>query len=199
MKIIGITGGVGAGKTQILDYFQKKYGAKVIIADLVAHRLMEPGTRGYYEIVEFFGSGILNSDMTINREKLGHIVFEDEEKLDRLNGIMHPLVKEYIAEELRNERESGRNSLIIIEAALLIEENYEVLCDELWYIYTDEEARRERLKASRGYSEEKISNIILNQCSEEVFRKHCQVVIDNSGSIEDTYRQIDEIQQKPGK
>jgi len=192
MKIIGITGGVGSGKSLILDYFQQKYGAKVIIADQVSHKLMEPGTRGYYEIIEFFGSGILNSDMTINREKLGKIVFGDKEKLDRLNGIMHPLVKEFIAEEIRSERASGKDRMVIIEAALLIEEHYEVLCDELWYIYSDEETRRARLKASRGYSEEKISNIFLNQCSEEMFRQHCQVVIDNSRTVEETYRQIDE-------
>ncbi|SCP95469.1 dephospho-CoA kinase [Anaerobium acetethylicum] len=192
MKIIGITGGVGSGKSLILDYFQQKYGAKVIIADQVSHKLMEPGTRGYYEIVEFFGSGILNNDMTINREKLGKIVFGDKGKLDRLNGIMHPLVKEFIAEEIRSERASGKDRMVIIEAALLIEEHYEVLCDELWYIYSDEETRRARLKASRGYSEEKISNIFLNQCSEEMFRQHCQVVIDNSGTVEETYRQIDE-------
>lgn len=78
----------------------------------------------------------------------------------------------------------------MIEAALLIEDHYEEICDELWYIYAEPQVRRERLRASRGYSDEKISAIFASQLSDEEFRKHCQAVIDNSGCIEEAYKEI---------
>jgi dephospho-CoA kinase len=84
MRVIGITGGVGAGKTSVLSYIQKNYNAKIIMADLVAHKIEEPGYKCYYSIVEAFGSSILNSDMTINRQRLAEIVFADEAKRIKL-------------------------------------------------------------------------------------------------------------------
>lgn len=191
MKVIGITGGVGSGKTQVMEYIAKKYKARSIIADLVGHKVIEPGNRGYYETVEYFGSQILNGDTTIDRQKLAKIVFKSREKLEKLNSIIHPLVKEYIANEIEREKKEKNVDLIVIEAALLIEDHYEVLCDELWYIYANEKVRRERLKASRRYTDEKIDHILSNQGSEDFFRDHCQVVIDNSGTLLETYSQID--------
>lgn len=191
MKVIGITGGVGSGKTGVSEYIGKTYKARVMIADVVAHKVMEPGNRGYYEIVEYFGSQILDGDMTINRQKLSAVVFVNRGKLEKLNSIVHPLVKEYISEEIDREKKERKVDFIVIEAALLIEDHYETLCDELWYVYAHESVRKERLKASRGYTEEKINNIMNNQGTEAFFRDHCQVVIDNSGSLEETYIQID--------
>ena len=108
MKVLGITGGVGAGKSTILEYLTRAYGARVIQADQVGHHLMEPGQRCYYQIVETFGSGMLKGDQTIDREKLGKLVFADKEKLEKLNGIIHPAVKAYIAEEIEKERKMER-------------------------------------------------------------------------------------------
>lgn len=192
MKVIGITGGVGAGKSQVTEYFGKHYGARTIIADIVAHKMMEPGSRGYYQVIEYFGSNILNGDMTINRGKLSEVVFVSRKKLEKLNGIIHPLVKEYIGMEIAREKKEKKVNLVVIEAALLIEDHYEVLCDELWYVYADEAVRRERLKASRGYTDERIDEILKNQSSDQVFRKHCKVVIDNSRTLEETYKQINQ-------
>ena len=191
MKVIGITGGVGAGKSAILQYLKEKHGAIVVEADKVGHLLMEPGGACYYSIVEKFGSSILNGDQTINRGKLGKIVFADEGLLSELNKIIHPRVKSHIVSEIAKERAYHRTNYFIVEAALLIEDHYDVICDEMWYIHTEESVRAERLKESRGYDAEKIADIMANQKSPEEFRAACQVIIDNSGDLTNTYEQID--------
>ena len=192
MKVIGITGGVGAGKSEILKYLKEKYKAVVIEADKVGHLLMEPGGACYYSIVEKFGSSILNGDQTINRTKLGKVVFADEALLKELNKIIHPRVKSHIVSEIAKERAYHRTNYFVVEAALLIEDHYDVVCDELWYIHTEESVRAKRLKEARGYDDEKIASICANQKSPEEFRSACQVEIDNSGDLTDTCRQIDE-------
>ena len=191
MKVIGITGGVGAGKSAILQYLKEKHKAMVIEADKVGHLLMEPGGACYYSIVEKFGSSILNGDQTINRGKLGKIVFADEALLSELNKIIHPRVKSHIVSEIAKEKAYHRTNLFVVEAALLIEDHYDVICDELWYIHTDEAVRAVRLKESRGYDDEKIADIMANQKTPEEFRAACQAVIDNSGDLTNTYEQID--------
>ncbi|MGN0335343.1 MAG: dephospho-CoA kinase [Lachnospiraceae bacterium] len=191
MKVIGITGGVGAGKSTVLDYLAQKYGAKIIEADRVGHLVMEPGASAYDPVVKAFGNEILRENLEIDRGKLGNIVFSDAGRLEILNGIIHPKVKEYIVAELEKERAAGSSPIFVIEAALLLEDHYDLICDEIWYIHTEEAVRAKRLKASRGYSEEKIKSIMANQKSPEEFGKECQIVIDNSGSSERTFEQID--------
>lgn len=190
MKIIGITGGVGSGKSRVLSFLEEKYNAIICQADHVAWKLQEPGQRSYLEIVEYFGKTILNDDQTINRGALGQIVFNNVAKLQKLNEITHPAVKDYIKEQILIEKEKG-SELFIIEAALLLEDHYEEICDEIWYIFAREEVRRERLKESRNYTDEKIDSMIAKQQTESYFRKHCQLTIDNSGNFEDTCIQIE--------
>ena len=191
MKVIGITGGVGAGKSEILKYLKEKHHAMVVEADKVGHLLMEPGGACYYSIVEKFGSSILNGDQTINRGKLAKIVFADAALLEALNKIIHPRVKAHIVSEIAKERAYHRTEFFVIEAALLLEDHYDVICDEIWYIDTDMEIRAKRLKETRGYDDEKIAGIMANQKSPEEFRMACQAVIDNSGSLTETFAQID--------
>ena len=191
MKVIGITGGVGAGKSAILNYLKEKHHAVVVEADKVGHLLMEPGGACYYSIVEKFGSSILNGDQTINRGKLGKIVFADESLLNELNKIIHPRVKSHIVSEIAKERAYHRTNYFVVEAALLIEDHYDVICDEMWYIHTDAGIRAKRLKETRGYDDEKIAGIMANQKSPKEFRSACQAVIDNSGDLAYTYEQID--------
>lgn len=190
MKIIGITGGVGSGKSQVLSYLETKYNAVVCQADHVAWKLQEPGQRCYVQIVDWFGKHILNEDGTIHRGKLGQIVFADNDKLMKLNRIMHPAVKEYIKEWIQKESQN-KTAYFIIEAALLLEDDYNLICDEMWYIYCNEKIRRERLKLSRGYEDDKIDAIIASQLSEQIFREKCEIVIDNSGDFKDTCYQIE--------
>lgn len=195
MKTIGITGGVGSGKSRVLSYMETKYNAVICQADHVAWKLQEPDQKCYAQIVAYFGENILDEDGTINRGKLGQIVFANKEKLYKLNQIMHPAVKEYIVEWIQRER-NDETAYFIIEAALLLEDNYSQICDEMWYIYSNESIRRDRLKSSRGYTDEKIDAIMASQLSEQIFRKECQIVIDNSGVFEDTCFQIEKAMKR---
>ncbi len=188
MKVIGITGGVGSGKSRVLAYLEEAYGAVICQMDETARSLQKKGTRCFERIVEVFGHEILDAQGELDRAALGSIVFASEEKLAQLNGIVHPEVIRHVAKDIQSKEAQGR-SLYVVEAALLPDVGKE-LCDELWYIYADESVRRERLKASRGYTDEKISQMIASQPQEERFRSTCSVVIDNSGSFEDTMKQI---------
>ncbi len=190
MKIIGVTGGVGAGKSTVLNYLEKRYGAKLILADLVGHEVMEPGHEAYEQVVKVFGQEIVSEDKTIDRKALGAIVFADEKKRMILNRIIHPAVRQEILRRLE-EAELLHLSSVVVEAALFLEENYDAFCDETWYIYTDEKIRRQRLKESRGYSDERIDQIFRSQKTHEEFQKRCLFMIDNNGSEEETFRQID--------
>lgn len=188
MKVIGITGGVGSGKSRVLAYLEEAYGAVICQMDETARSLQKKGTRCFERIVEVFGHEILDAQGELDRAALGSIVFASEEKLAQLNGIVHPEVIRHVAKDIQSKEAQGR-SLYVVEAALLPDVGKE-LCDELWYIYAKESVRRERLKASRGYTDEKISQMIASQPQEERFRSTCSVVIDNSGSFEDTMKQI---------
>lgn len=192
MKVLGITGGVGAGKSTVLDYLNHRYHARVIQADLAGKMLQQPGQECYEKIVEAFGGEILQEDKSICREKLASLVFADRRKLQMLNAIVHPAVKRHITDEIERERRSGDHPLFVIEAALLLEDRYDLICDEIWYVYTDPQVRMRRLAKSRGYSEEKTKSIISNQLGDREYREKCNFVIDNSSNIvENTYGQID--------
>lgn len=192
MKFIGITGGVGAGKSAILDYLKNKPDTKVMLADEIAHELMVPGTQCYDRLRAEFGTeDIYQKDGFFDRIKLAQVIFSDDEKRKKLNGIVHPAVRKYVIGQAAYERKEGKIKLLVLEAALLIEEHYDEICDELWYIYTSEENRRIRLKKQRNYSDEKIDEIFKSQLTDEKFRKACRVVIDNNGTIEAAAAQIE--------
>ena len=192
MITIGITGGVGCGKTEVLKYLKEKYNARVVLADDVANRLKEPGMACYQPVIDCLGQEILDADGTINRQKMAQAIFFEDGKLEAINAIIHPEVKRYILNEIEQEKQSGKIDFFFVEAALLLEEKYDELLDELWYVFAEETVRKERLKVSRGYSEEKIKSIMNQQLKEEDFRNGCSFVLDNSGNIDSTKKQIDE-------
>ena len=198
MKVIGVTGGVGAGKSEVLGYIAEHWNATVVEADEVGYLVMRPGKACYSAIVDLFGTEIVKEDQTLDREQIAKIVFEDKEMLAKMNGIVHPAVKEYIKKAIKREEENETN-IFIVEAALLIEDKYDEICDELWYIYTSEENRRARLKQSRGYSDEKISEMFESQLCENEYRRHCKVVIDNNGTTEETIAQVRTIIENEGE
>lgn len=190
MKLIGITGGVGAGKSEIISYLESKYNCRIEYADKVAHMLEEPGQVCFDKLVSLLGTEILK-DGKIDKASMANAMFKDDTLVDKVNDIVHPAVKDYFLREIKAERKKKKIDYFFIEAALLIECGYEKIVDELWYVYASEETRRKRLKASRGYSDEKIDAILSNQLSEDEFRKACAFVINNDADIEDAYRQID--------
>lgn len=191
IKVVGVTGGVGAGKSAILEWLDKRPDCRVIMADQVAHRLEEPGEVCFAPLLALLGEGVLDEAGRIDRKKMAAMIFGDEALLRQVNEIVHPAVKAYLTAQIETERKAGKLRWLFIEAALLIEEGYAEIVDELWYIHAEEASRRRRLKESRGYTDEKINAILQSQLSEEAFRKHCDVVIENNGTLEDVYAQIE--------
>ncbi|MGN0166865.1 MAG: dephospho-CoA kinase [Acetatifactor sp.] len=191
MKFIGITGGIGAGKSELLSYIRRHYKCEIYLADEVAHLVKRPGTECYRLLVALLGTEILAPDGQIDNSQMADKIFADEGLLEQVNAIIHPAVKNFLLERLDRAERAGETELFFVEAALLIETGYGQLVDEMWYIYASEEVRRKRLRQARGYSDEKITHIMSRQLNEEIFRKNCDFVIDNSGSLEDSCRQID--------
>lgn len=187
-QIIGVTGGIGSGKSRVLDILKKDFGARIIQADQVARHLMEPGMEGYERVVEALGTSFLTPDGTINQEKLGELIFKDPEALETVNRIIHPMVWENIEIMAREAAEE----LVIVESALMGQKQQEEY-HELWYICTDRKERIRRLMRDRGYSREKCLSIMASQKDESEFRAICSQVIDNNGSLEETRRQIEKI------
>lgn len=186
---IGITGGVGSGKSEVLRYLKERYGAVVLLADEAAALLERKGQPCYNLLVKAFSGEILGNDGEIDRKKFADIIFRDRDNLKKVNDIVHPAVRKYILDVIKSEEEKG-TKLFILEAALLIEEGYDKILDELWYVYTGESIRYERLKRDRGYSDEKIKSIMSRQLDEAVFRDKCRRVIENNGDIEALHHNI---------
>ena len=187
-RIIGITGGIGSGKSRVLDILKEDFGARVFQADQAAHQLMEPGMEGYRKVVEALGTGFLESDGTISQKKLGELIFKDQKALETVNRIIHPMVWETIG-IMASEAEE---ELVIVESALMGRKQQEEY-HELWYVFTDEEERIRRLMRDRGYSREKCLKVMASQKKDSQFRAICSRVIDNNGSVEETRRQIEQI------
>lgn len=193
MRSIGITGGVGAGKSLILSYVESHYKCRVLLADEVAHIVKEPGQLCYEALISLLGRDVIDENGYINKQKMAEKIFSDNDLLEQVNDLIHPAVEIYIMNEIKAERERGILDYFFVEAALLIECGYEKLLDEIWYIYADMDVRRKRLRDSRNYSDQKIDSIMMAQLSDEAFRQHCKQVIDNSKDAEYTYTQIDRI------
>ena len=190
MRIIGVTGGVGSGKSAVLNYMEEHFDSRVVKADEVGHMLMMPGRECYEPVIQLFGDWVVREDTSLDRAAIASIVFDNPEMLKKLDDIVHPEVKKYILREIERSRKE-ETEFFFIEAALLLEEKYDEICDELWYIYTREEIREARLMESRGYSREKVQQIFSSQLKEAEYRKHCSVVIDNNEGLEEMQRQID--------
>lgn len=194
MKTIGITGGVGCGKSTVLSLIEKNCRCKIYLADDIANQLKEPGEALYEPIIELLGDDILSSGLgsPIDKNKMASAIFANDADslLRKVNQLIHPAVRTFIETAMEDCQRSGQYDYFFIEAALLLEERYDEILDEIWYIYSDVPTRRARLKESRGYSDEKIDSIMAKQLSEVEFRSRCSQVIDNNGKLEETEKSI---------
>ena len=190
--VIGITGGIGSGKSVITKLLQTEFGAAVIDTDTIGHEVMEIGKSAYNEVVETFGERVLKADKTIDRQKLGSIVFDNSDLLVKLNSIIHPAVEEEVDKRI-NGFIKKNYKYIALETALLIKVGYNRKCDKIWYIYADKDVRLKRLYESRGIDKDKALKIFESQNSEEEFRKIADDVIDNSHFEAETKIQIENI------
>lgn len=185
MLVLGITGGVGAGKSRVLDILREEYHALVIEADQVAKKLEEPGQPGLAALVARFGSGILSADGCLDREQFAELIFHDSGMLREVNSIIHPLTWQAIKDQLA----ASDAELAAVEAALFDERNRDI-CRYLIFVDTQQERRVERLMKNRGYSREKCLDIMGNQPDREAFLALSDYVIDNNGTKEQVHRQI---------
>lgn len=194
MKVIGLTGGVGSGKSTVANIMKNEFHAHIIIADQVGHLMMQKGNRSYDLILHHFGEEILDEKKEIDRKKLSNLVFLNnpnaKKQLEILNSFIHPYVNEYIKDNLEKMKQSKKESIVVIETAILFEAGYDNICDEIWYVNTTMEIRRDRLKQSRNYTDEKIDSIMSNQLSEQEFMKYCTKIIYNDGELEKIRKQI---------
>lgn len=193
MKVIGITGGVGAGKSRILTILRQEYCAEVIQADEVAKALEEPGCEGLRLLADAFGIGILDETGRLDRGRFASLIFQDEAARQRVNEIIHPMTWKEICRQVSE----SRAPLVAVEAALF-DESSRSLCEELWYIDADEETRIRRLMENRGYTRKRCLDMIAGQADRQFFLKLADVVIDNNGSLDAVRRQI-EAQLGPAK
>lgn len=191
MKVIGITGGIGSGKSLVADIMIRKHNAHLIETDKIAKEQMMPGGLSYSGVVEYFGDEILGIDGTIDRIKLSMIIFKDKNKRLMLNSLTHPNVLLEVQDEIEEKRKKGDIPYCIIETALMIESRYDFVCDEVWYVYSPTKTRRNRLKINRGYTDDKIDAIFNSQSSEEEFFDRFYKVIHNDGDIPNLEGQVD--------
>ena len=189
-NIIGVTGGVGAGKSTVLKYIGDNYNCKIVFSDDVANEIKKKGYPAYDELVRVLGQGILGDDGEIDKSKMANAIFGDAKKLEKVNKILHPAVNTFIINIIDEERLRNRIDFVFVEAALLIENGYKNIVDELWYIYADEDTRRNRLKETRSYSDEKIDGIFARQLNDETYRLNADFVIDNTNDLEAASEQI---------
>lgn len=192
MKVYGITGGAGTGKSEVIKMLQENFGGCVIMSDEVARELMQKGNISYQLIVEYFGKDILMDDGEIDRKKLADHVFNNKEALEKLNSMTHPYVKDEIRKLIAEAEASGECRFVALESAILLECGYEDICDEFWYVYTKPEIRRQRMKETRNYSDEKVDSVMRNQQPDEVFFEQCSFVIENNTTLSDVYDQLKE-------
>ena len=190
MRIIGVTGGVGSGKSAVLNYMEEHFDSRVVKTDEVGHMLMMPGRECYEPVIQLFGDWVVREDTSLDRAAIASIVFDNPEMLKKLDDIVHPEVKKYILREIERSRKE-ETEFFFIEAALLLEEKYDEICDEIWYIYCEKEVRMERLRRDRGYSDEKIKKLMDNQLPEEVFEERCDFQLYNDEDVAHTYLQIE--------
>lgn len=193
MKTIGITGGVGAGKSAVLEYLADNYNCDIIMMDDVAKGLYTKGSKTYEMMIALIGEDIVDETGEIDKKKLADIIFSNANKRMAVNSIVHPAVKQEVITRITNNKIAGRLDYTFVESALLLTEHYDVFCDEVWYIDTSEDIRRRRLKESRGYSDEKIDNILKSQQALENIKDKCSYFIDNNKDLEYTFRQIQNI------
>jgi dephospho-CoA kinase len=189
MKTIGLTGGIGAGKSTVSQLLAA-LGAFVIDADKVGHEIYLPGKEAWQQVVAEFGRDILAADQTIDRKKLGAMVFASDTARKKLNAIVHPIMFHDIRRRVTEKRAEGFTQPIVVEAAILIEANWLPLVDEVWVVITGKSAVIERVAVQRGLSAHDTEARIASQLSDSERLKYAHMVIRNDGSREDLKKQI---------
>jgi len=191
MYVIGLTGGIGSGKSTVSDMLRAK-GAATVYADQIGHEVYRPGTLVWEQVVAAFGRQVVGDDGQIDRGKLGQIVFSDPEARRRLDAITHPPMEQMMAERLEELRRQGTR-VAVLEAAILIEAGWAHLVDEVWVTVASPEVAAQRSMERSGLSRERAEARIAAQLSNEERVKHAEVVIDTNCSLAEVAQRVDEL------
>lgn len=194
MKVIGLTGGIGSGKSTV-SQFLAELGAVIIDADKVGHEAFKPETEIWREVVAAFGKQIVTPDDTINREKLGTIVFGNSKARERLNQIMHPRMYDLVKAQIEEYRRQGE-SVVVVEAPLLLEAGWTSLVDEVWVTVASEAAVLKRLRERTGLSEAESLARLRSQLAAEKRVRHADVVIDTDCSLDELKAKVKKLWQE---
>ncbi len=190
MRVVGLTGGIGSGKSAA-SAILRELGATVIDADKVGHQVYEPGTPCWHDLVAAFGEDIVGSGGSIDRKKLGTRVFADPQLLEKLNTLVWPRIAEAIQERIATMRAEGLAAPIVVEAAVLIEAGWQTLVDEVWVVATAREHAIERVVATRGLARDEVERRLANQISDAERAKGAACVIRNDGTLDELRRRLE--------
>lgn len=198
--VIGITGGAGSGKSHIAEVLNTVCRVSHINTDRISEAQMKKGGCVYQQVLDYFGDGFLTSDGEFNRRKLGEYIFNRPDELQVLNRITHPPVRAEVEQKILQAK-SEHMDVVLLETALLFEAGYEGYCDEIWYVYAKRDVRRKRLIQTRGYSEERIRDMLKRQHTDKFFRTHADYVVDNNSTDPKTlalrlYRRIQRVKTR---
>lgn len=192
MKVIGLTGGTGSGKS-VVSRSLAAAGAVIVDADKIAHDIILKGEPAYHEIIAYYGTGILDEEGNIIRKKLGEIVFHDKEKLEFLNRCTHKYIIAEVKKQISEAKEEGSAKAVIVDAPLLLEAGLEVFCDLVWVVYADPEVRAQRVMARDGITYDLAKARIANQKNWEEYKAAASTVIDNSKDLVHLEGQLKEL------
>ncbi|EAA0350476.1 dephospho-CoA kinase [Listeria monocytogenes] len=187
-KTIGLTGSVATGKSTVSNMIQQA-GIPLVDADIAARKVVEPGTEGLKEIVAYFGEEVLLADGTLDRAKLGEIIFKDKEKREKLNEITHPRVKDYMLEARERFFRAGEE-LVFFDIPLLFESHLESLVDQIVVVWTTPETELKRLMERNNLTKEDALRRIESQMGIDEKARKADFVIDNNESLEKTQKQV---------
>ena len=191
MKVIGLTGGIGSGKSTV-SQFLAELGATIIDADKIGHEVLKPDTEVWREVVASFGKQIVTANGTIDRKKLGTIVFSNPEARAQLNQIMHPRIYEMVKAQLAEYQRQGTN-VVVVEAPLLMEADWTLLVDEVWVTTAAEDTVLKRLRERTGLSEAESQARIRSQLPPEEKIKSADVVIDTDFDLDELKAKVREL------
>ncbi|MFC4809360.1 dephospho-CoA kinase [Paenibacillus sp. GCM10023250] len=194
---LGLTGGIACGKSTVSAMLVSR-GAKLVDADQAAREVVLPGEPALAAIVAEFGQAVLNADGTMNRSEVGKLVFNDRERLSKLEAILHPAIRNRMWTQIRAHEAEDPKQLIIADIPLLYETGQADLYDAVMVVYAPRTAQAERLVARNGLTREEAERRIALQMDIEEKRRLADFVIDNSGTLDDTRRQVDLFWQEQG-
>jgi dephospho-CoA kinase len=186
--VLGLTGGIATGKSTVVDLF-KKHGFPIVDADVIAREVVEIGTPGLAEIVSGFGSEMLLSDGSLNRKKLGALVFSDDEKRVKLNQLLSPFLRAAILSEIDEKQQQAK--LVIVDIPLLYEGGYETFVDQVAVVYIPEELQLDRLMKRDNLTRTEAKQRVDSQLSIEQKRQRANIVFDNQKTVEETKKSVD--------